>query len=190
MALADEDPVVRIAAAQALGASKDPHFVEDLANLAADEDLHVRAAAMRALGRGAAELRKRDPASDLVSRVLIVLSTALEDKGAVAMAALEALASLGGPEAAQLATRMLGERDPEVVKVAVGCVRDHGTADSLRELFPLISHEHWLVRAEAVQALSDRGVEQAAPAVLRWLDKEPDDFVRETILRALKRLET
>jgi HEAT repeat protein len=118
------------------------------------------------------------------------LSAALEDKGPVAMAALEALAALGGPEAAQLATRMLAEQDPEMVKVAVGCIRAHGTAESLRDLFPLISHEHWLVRAEVIQALSDRGVQRAVPAILRWLDKEQDDFVRDTILRALKRLET
>jgi HEAT repeat protein len=190
MALADEDPVVRIAAASALGASDDPHFVEDLASLAGDEDARVRAAVMRALGRGAAAVRKRNPESEAVSKALIVLSAALRDKGTVAMAALEALAALGGPEAAQLATGMLGEQDPEMVKVAVECIRAHGTAESLRDLFPLISHEHWLVRAEVIQTLSDRGLERAVPAILRWLDKEQDDFVRDTIFRALKRLET
>ena len=190
MALADEDPVVRIAAASALGASDDPHFGEDLASMAGDDDARVRAAAMRALGRGAAAVRKRNPESEAVSRALIVLSAALKDKGTVAMAALEALAALGGPEAAQLATGMLGEQDPEMVKVAVECIRAHGTAESLRDLFPLISPEHWLVRAEVIQALSDRGLERAVPAILRWLDKEQDDFVRDTILRALKRLET
>ena len=190
MALADEDPMVRSAAASALGAFQGPHFVEDLASLAGDEDAHVRASAMRALGKGAAAVRERDPESEAISKALIVLSTALEDKGPVAMAALEALAALGGPESAQLATRMLGEQDPEMVKVAVGCIRVHGTAESLRELFPLISHEHWLVRAEVIQTLSDRGLERAVPAILRWLDKEQDDFVRDTILRALKRLET
>ncbi len=190
MALADEDPLVRIAAASALGASDDLRFLEDLASLAGDEDTHVRAAAMRALGRGAAAARKRDPESEAVSRALIVLAAALDGKGAVAMAALEALAALGGPQAAELATWMLGAEDPEMVKVAVGCIRAHGTAESLRELFPLISHEHWLVRAEAIQTLADRGSERAVPAILRRLEKEQDDFVRNTILRALERLET
>jgi HEAT repeat protein len=106
------------------------------------------------------------------------------------MAALEALAALGGPEAAQLATRSLGREDPELVKVAVACIRAHGSAETLRELFPLVCHDHWLVRAEVIQALADRGLEQAVPTILRRLDKEQDDFVRETIFRALKRLET
>jgi HEAT repeat protein len=121
MALADEDPVVRIAAASALGGFDDLHVVEDLASLAGDEDAHVRAAAMRALGRGAATGRNRDPESEWASKAFILLSTALEDKGPVAMAALEALAALGGPEAAQLATRSLGREDPELVKAAVAC---------------------------------------------------------------------
>jgi HEAT repeat protein len=33
-------------------------------------------------------------------------------------------------------------------------------------------------------------LEQAVPTILRWLDKEQDDFVRDAIFRALKRLET
>jgi HEAT repeat protein len=186
MALADEDPVVRIAAASALGGFDDLHVVEDLASLAGDEDAHVRAAAMRALGRGAATGRNRDPESEWASKAFILLST----EGPVAMAALEALAALGGPEAAQLATRSLGREDPELVKAAVACIRAHGTAESLRELFPLVSHDHWLVRAEVIQALADRGLEQAVPTILRRLDKEQDDFVRDAIFRALKRLET
>jgi HEAT repeat protein len=190
MALADEDPVVRIAAASALGGSDDPHVIEDLASLAGDEDAHVRAAAMRSLGRGAATVRNRDPESEWISKAFIVLSTALEDTGPVAMAALEALTALGSPEAAQLAIRVLASEDPELVKAAVGCIRAHGTAEALRELFPLISHEHWMVRAEVVQTLADRGLQQAVPAILRWLDKEQDDFVRDAIFRALKRLET
>jgi HEAT repeat protein len=190
MALADEAPVVRTAAALALGASDDPRAVDDLVNLAGDEDAHVRAAAMRGLGRSTATERDRDPESGGVSKAFAVLSTALEDKGSIAMAALEALTALGGPEAAQLAARMLGNGDPELVKAAVACVRAHGTAEALRGLFPLISHDHWLVRFEATQALADRRVEQAVPAMLRWLEKEQDEFVRDAILGALKRLET
>jgi len=189
MALADESPSVRIASASALGASDAPQLIEDLASLAGDEDVHVRAAAMRALGRGAATVRDSDPHSPSVANAMIILSVALEEQGPVAMAALEALAALGGPDVAQLATGMLTRDDPELVKVAVECIRAHGTADALRALLPLISHEHWLIRAEVVQTLADRGLVQAVPAILRRLDKEQDDFVRDTIIRALKRLE-
>jgi HEAT repeat protein len=84
---------------------------------------------------------------------------------------------------------MLGEADPELVVAAVGCVRAHGSVECLRELLALISHQHWRVRAEVVEALSDRRMERAVPSLLRWLDKEQDDFVRHAILRALERLE-
>jgi HEAT repeat protein len=190
MALADEDPLVRVAAASALGASADPRAVEDLASLASDEEARVRAAAMRALGRAAAADRSGDPHSEQASKALLVLTDALHDSGPVAMAALEALTALGGAEAVQLAARMLGEDDPELVVAAIGCIRAHGSAESLRQLFPLITHQHWLVRAEAVGALADRGLERAVPTILRCLDKEQDDFVREAILRALEQLET
>jgi HEAT repeat protein len=190
MALADEAAMVRIAAASMMGASEDAHAVEDLASLARDEDPHVRAAAMRALGSIASRLRDRKEGSEAVAVGLAVLARALEDEGAVALAALESLTALGGPDAAELAARMLGADDPELIKVAVGCVRSHGSAEALHDLLPLISHDHWMVRSEVVQTLADRGVESAVPTILRWLEREQDDFVRDTILRALKRLET
>jgi HEAT repeat protein len=45
------------------------------------------------------------------------------------------------------------------------------------------------VRAEAVQILADRSVVAAVPAILRRLETEQDDFVRDAILRALRKLE-
>ena len=81
------------------------------------------------------------------------------------------------------------DEDSEFSSRTDGVLADR-RVDALRELFPLVSHEHWIVRAEVVQALADRGLEQAVPTILRWLDKEQDDFVRDAIFRALKRLET
>ena len=42
--------------------------------------------------------------------------------------------------------------------------------------------------AEAIAALSDRSVAKAVPALLRRLETEQDDFVRDAMLRALDRL--
>jgi len=52
-----------------------------------------------------------------------------------------------------------------------------------------VSHRDWTVRSEAIQVLADRAVAKAVPAILRRLETEQDDFVREVMLRALDRLE-
>jgi len=65
----------------------------------------------------------------------------------------------------------------------------HAADDDLEALLPMISHPEWSVRAEAIQAVSERGFQRAVPAILRRLETEQDEFVRDAILRALKRLE-
>jgi HEAT repeat protein len=45
------------------------------------------------------------------------------------------------------------------------------------------------VRAEAMEVLSLRTLRRAAPAILRRLEVEQDEFVRSVALRALARLE-
>jgi len=184
LALADEAGAVRIAAARALGDSRQAGVVDDLSRLALDHDATVRAAALRALGAHAASGRAGD-----AGEVVALLSEALADEGTVAMAAVESLSAIGGVAAARACLPMLQERDPELVIAAIACVGQHGDPDALTTLRPLVSHPHWSVRAECIGALSERGVVSAVPAILRRLETEQDDFVRDTILRALKRLE-
>jgi len=184
LALADEAGTVRIAAARALGDSRQTGVVDDLSRLALDHDATVRAAALRALGAHAASGRAGD-----ADEVVLLLSEALADEGTVAMAAVESLAAIGGVVAARACLQMLRERDPELVIAAIACVGKHGDPDALTKLRPLVAHPHWSVRAECIAALSERGVVSAVPAILRRLETEQDDFVRDAILRALKRLE-
>jgi len=187
LALADESPAVRIAAARALGASQSPRALEDLERLADDEEPRVRAAALHALGRRALGA---DPAEEPArERALARLEAALADEGSVAMAAVEALATLGTPRAAQAALRLLEREDPELVKAAVACIGAHGEGAALEELVPLVAHPHWAVRAEAIGTLAERSVRRAVPAILRRLEKEQDDFARDAILRGLRKLE-
>lgn len=185
LALADESGTVRIAAARALGDSRQVGVVDDLSRLALDHDSTVRAAALRALGAHASGGAR---GSD-VEVVTDVLAQALEDEGVVVMAAVESLSSVGGAAAALACLPLLHEKDPELLIAAIGCVGKHGDSDGLTELLPLVSHPHWSVRAECIATLSERGVVNAVPAILRRLETEQDDFVRDAILRALKRLE-
>ena len=107
----------------------------------------------------------------------------------MALAALEALGRVGGEAAADAARTALGREEPELVQAAVGVVAAHGSRERVEELVPLVGHAHWAVRAEVIAALAERTVVSAVPAILRRLETEQDDFVREAILRALRRLE-
>ncbi len=184
LALADESPMVRIAAARALGASENIEVVDDLRRLADDEDSGVRAAAVRSV-----VFRFSQSSTDQSrSEMLQVIDAALADEPRVALAALEALCEVGGV-AAERAVGILDRPEPELVRAAIRCVGLHSDPSGLEALFPLIGHPDWSVRAEAIQTVSDRRSIRAVPAILRRLDVEQDDFVRDVTLSALKRLE-
>jgi HEAT repeat protein len=85
--------------------------------------------------------------------------------------------------------RVVGRPEPELTQEAVRCIGETGDAEAVEALLPLVSHREWTVRAEAIQVLADRGVSKAVPPILRRLETEQDDFVRDAILRALDRLE-
>jgi HEAT repeat protein len=183
LALADEASIVRIAAANALGASGSEEVVDVLRCLADDEDREVRAAAVRALGV------RLNTISDVAQRsqVLEIIDASLVDEAIVALSAIEAMHGLGGSMVGPV-VRILDRPEPEVVLEAVRCLGTSNAASILEALLPLISHPDWTVRAETIQVLSDRSVVRAVPALLRRLETEQDDFVRDAMLRALDRL--
>ncbi|MCG8590384.1 MAG: HEAT repeat domain-containing protein [Proteobacteria bacterium] len=185
LALADESPMVRIAAAGALGASGNSNVLDDLRRLIHDEDARVRAAAVRAIGVHSSRTDDESAHRDAVA----LLENALLDEGGVAMAGAEALKAVGGQQAAQAAARLLDRPEAELIQAAVACIGAHGDAATVDELLSLVSHPHWAVRSEVIQTLAERGVARAVPPILRRLETEQDNFVRESILRALKRLE-
>jgi HEAT repeat protein len=184
LALADESPAVRVAAAGALGELRSESSLDDLGRLLHDEDERVRAAAVRAMG--AVGERAGESAS---AEVIEQIERSLVEGGAVSMAAAEALARIGGPRAARAAAALLERPESELVQAAVKCIGRHGDAETVEELLALVAHEGWAVRAEAIQTLAERQVVKAIPAILRRLEAERDDFVRDVILRSLRRLE-
>jgi HEAT repeat protein len=184
LACADEAAAVRIAAANALAASRDGAALDHLERLASDEEPAVRAAALRALGTPGADA---DLAAD--GRRLALLERGAAEGGPVAMAALESLRELGDPRATAIAEPLLAADAPELVRTAAACLGRVADPRELDALLPLLGHESWAVRAEAIRVLGERGVQKAIPALLRRLEEERDEFVRETMLRALERLE-
>jgi HEAT repeat protein len=184
LALADESPRVRIAAARALGASENIEVVDDLRRLADDEDWGVRAAAVRSV----VYRFSQSIADQSRDEMLQVIDTALADAPPVALAAVEALCEVGGP-AASRASGILDRPEPELVRAAIRCVGLHSDSEGMEALLPLIGHSDWSVRAEAIQKVADRRQIKGVPEILRRLDVEQDDFVRDVILSALKLLE-
>jgi HEAT repeat protein len=107
----------------------------------------------------------------------------------VALAAVEAFERLAPALSLDPVRAVLAHSDPEVVQSALHCIRRHGREDDLAALVPLLSHAHWAVRAGVIEAIAERQLRAALPAVLRRLDGEEDEFVRGALLRALERLE-
>lgn len=186
LALADEDAPVRVAAATALGEAPTARTLADLERLLGDEDATVRAAAVRALAMLAPDAIADAPTR---GRVGLLLAGALSDVAPVAIAAVEAFEHLGGALALAPVHGVIGHQDPEVVQSAVRCLQRHGVEEDVQALLPLLGHPHWAVRADAIQALADRRLRSALPPVLRRLEREQDEFVRDVLLRALARLE-
>ncbi len=184
LALADESPLVRGAAASALGRLGNLLALEDLQRLTEDEDPRVRAAAVRAIGANRA-VSQTDEERD---RIAELIAPAVHQEAAVAMAAIDALSAVGGKLVGRIARSALGREDHELIQSAVACIAAHGDDEDLEQLLPLVSHARWTVRAEATQGLADRGFVKAIPPILRRLETEQDDFVRDAMLRAVKQL--
>jgi HEAT repeat protein len=158
--------------------------IDDLRRLADDEDARVRVAAIRSIGL----LAQDGCDASLRELALALVDAALADEPLVVLAALEVMRRAGGPNPARLAM-LLARPEAEIVREAVACVCALPTPESLDRLLPLVSHPDWSVRAEAIDALAQQRVTRAVPSILRRLETEQDDFVREAILRALAKLE-
>jgi HEAT repeat protein len=183
LALADEAAPVRVAAAAALAGIGDAEALDDLERLLGADDDDVRAAAVRAIAELAPKVAPQ------WERIGARLAAALRDRGPVVLAAVEAYERLAPPLSLDPVRETLAHTDPEVVQSALRCIRRHGSEGDLAALVPLLSHAHWAVRAGVIDAIAERKLRGALPAVLRRLDGEEDEFVRGALLRALERLE-
>lgn len=184
LAAADEVAEVRSAAARALAEAPPSGLPEVLLALAHDEAPVVRATALRSVGerlRGALAPAPREAA-------LAAVAAALGGSVPVALAAAEALRAVGG-EALRAGRVLLESPEAELVCEGIRCVSDSGDPATLASLVALIAHADWSVRAEALEVLSRHRVTRSLPAMLSRLEFEQDSFVRDVLLRAIRRLE-
>jgi HEAT repeat protein len=173
MALVDEDADVQTQAIRTLSARTDPEgraLAESrLALELRSERPSVRAEAARALAR----LDARSRADSLVPL--------LEDGSSeVVIASLTTLAGWSDPRAMAALGALLAHADAEIVKVALGLVRD--TAPLEGRLRELLDHPSWDVRHAAIAKVREFDL----PALAQRLRVEADDLVKERLAAALE----
>jgi len=182
--LEDEAPAVRQALAVALGQTIDLEGFDVLDVLLGDEDERVRIAALRSVARRLRGVSQRVEAHRIVAWV----EGALEAGGLSAMTAAEMLLALGASEAIPLVRRLISELDLEGLRAAVVSLSRHPDPLVVLELRPVLGHPHPEVRMEVADAFAERELLEAAPAILKHLEEEPDSVIRNAMLAAVKRL--
>lgn len=177
-ACADPHAPVRRYAARALGSIGDAASVDVLIErLHEEDDSLVALEVVRALGR----FEERAEGA-------IVALVALLSDGRLQIAASRTLARIGAPAVAEL-RGVLGDDDPEAVRLAVQALADVGeaAASSVDELNQLAHHEDPEVRRDVLRAISKMG--RAASATVQTLfeviDRDDDERVRAWATSAL-----
>ena len=202
-ALQDEDWAVREEAAEALGSLKDARAVLPLVRLLADSDRSVRTAAVAALtaigapavvpvGEGLrhSNLNVQEAAASILSaiadaRVLDGLMAALRSTDwVVRMHAAKALGRIGEARAVGALLPLLQDKVKAVREDVVAALALIGP-EAVAPLMATLSHEEWLVRLHAVEALGKLRAVDAVDALLHLIFNDPDQAVREDAVRAL-----
>ena len=177
MALVDEDPDVRIAAASTLVETAGMDALEPLLLLLNDDDPWVQCAALKSLGK----LKEEQSVVDAVGAVFYRAT------GALMIAVLEALGTIGGEKADALLVKALGSDDEEVVKTAMEFLARGGDWWVEKHLDELLHHSHWGVRSCFARILAALWRSKAVSYLNLALVTEHDDLVREQIRKALGR---
>jgi HEAT repeat protein/beta-lactamase regulating signal transducer with metallopeptidase domain len=178
-ALFDDDPVVRLAAAEGLGGMEDPRAVEALSRaLRSDESVEVRRMAAWALG----EIED--------ARAVPALSEALrsdKDEEVRRMSAW-ALGEIESATAVEALGAALKDSSPEVRKTAVWALGEIESPNGVQHLIPFLDDESAEIRSQAAWALGEIESPRAVTALSGALDdREPK--VREMVVWALGEIE-
>jgi HEAT repeat protein len=178
MALADEDADVRIAAAGALGAIGGDDVIDPLLFALNDEAPWVKCAVLKSLAR----LKS-------VRSVPAIVEVFERGSGLVVIAALEAVAEIGGENVQSTVRKGLENSDEEVIKAAIEILSRNGE-DWLNEYGDkLLYHPHWDVRRTFIKAMVTLRGEKALPQLRSVLETESDTLVKETITEIMDRFQ-
>ena len=202
-ALKDEDWAIREEAAVALGTFRDPRSVAPLVSLLRDSDRAVREAAIGALtaiGEPSVPslglclsdpyLTVQEAASTVLAaiadeRVLDPLKASLGNRDwIVRMYAAKALGRIKNPGSIEPLMPLLHDKVKAVREETAAALAAIGAA-AIPSLLRALTHEEWLVRLHAVEALGKMRSPVAVEPLLSVLFNDPDTAVREDAIRAL-----
>lgn len=202
-ALRDEDWAIREEAAAALGLLKDPRAVHPLVSALRDSDRAVREAAVSALTEigepsvtvlvgclADEDLTVQEAASAILAKIGDVravepLIVSLRNRDwIVRMHAAKALGRIREPVALDSLVPLLRDKVKAVREEAAVALVAIGQS-SLPVLLKALSHDEWLVRLHAVEALGKLKSPEAVEPLLSLLFNDSDSAVREDVVRAL-----
>lgn len=169
--LRDEDPQMRLTAAQALGKIAAPETAGALVRSLDDGDPAVRAMSAWALGRFG---------EDVLDRAGLELAKRLDDPSpAVKQAAAQALGSVGGTQTIiELLTERLRHPDVETRRAVVQTLTWLDAESAHHALVKALSDSDAQVRQGAVAALGETVDPRSLPAIRDRLLKDADAGVR------------
>ncbi len=205
-----EDPTVRAAAAQALGAIDGEHEgVTALVLALGDPEATVRQAACRSLGQvGAVSAVQAlltaslDPAVDVRAaavRALVALNNPValarlrevvlaEPAANVVIPAIDGVARAGGELDLNLLMSLCHSSNHEVAKAAARGLVGFSAHRATASVLGLLAHDRWDVRWAAAEVLAERGDLTALPPLHRIHASEDDPLVRQVLGGAIARL--
>jgi HEAT repeat protein len=177
MALLFKEPVVRRAAAEALGKIGDPCAVDSLLKALKDDNQNVRTEAASALGK-IADPRSAEP----LIKVLDHKDNQLRHKAAEAL--LRICASSIEPLITALKDNTIKSKACCEVAAVLGQI---GDARAVESLIAALKHHHRNVRQAAVQALGEIAAPRAVEPLIEALDQE-DTFSCLVTAEALRKI--
>jgi HEAT repeat protein len=177
IALVDESPDVRIAAAEGLGMVGDESVLDALDHALEDEDSWVQCAALKSIAKISA-----DGAINAVKRIFS------RAEGLLMITCLELLDQMGGDSALDLVERALGNCDSEVVTLSLAILSRHAVERVSPHAQNLLIHQNWNIRASCARAVALLPVETASHLLATALQYENNDLVRTQMQTLLKGL--
>mgnify|MGYP001028237481 CR=1 FL=1 len=173
--LQDEASGMRRAGAYALGKLGDQQAVEPLTEALYDDQDQVRREAVRSLGQ--------------LKAVEALIEALSHPDDAIRHSAVDALGDLEDPRAAAPLIQALSDEDSSVRQVACYAVRDLGDVRAVQPLIERLGDSSKFVRQCAAEALGEIGDPRAIEPLKALLETEQDEYVRNRIESALRRLE-
>lgn len=202
-ALRDEDWAIREEAALLLGKLKDPRAVSPLVAILRDSDRSVREAAVGALTSigppsvtalgsclSGPDVSVQEAASAVLASIADgtvldeLLQTLHSQNWIVRMHATKALGRIKDPGSISFLIPLLQDKVKAVREEASSTLAAIGDS-AIPALLESLTHQDWLVRLHAVEALGKTKSSDAVTPLLRALFNDADSAVREDAVRAL-----